>query len=143
MYIVSGCLLGKNCKYNGGNNRNEKVLEFLKDKKYVEVCPESAGGLKIPRPAAEIKGESVINKEGVDVTYEFILGAKLSLEKAINYSKEIGEEIEGAILKANSPSCGSGKIYDGSFSKKLIDGDGIFARVLKDRKIKVITENEL
>ena len=142
MYIVSGCLLGRNCKYNGGNNANEDVIEFCKTHKYIEVCPESAAKLPCPRPPAEIVGSRVLNKYGKDLTNEFDRGAELSLNTCMTMSNLTGEPIEGAILKANSPSCGCGKIYDGTFTGTLTEGDGIFARRLKRMGIDVITEKE-
>ena len=142
MYIVSGCLLGRNCKYNGGNNANEDVIEFCKTHKYIEVCPESAAKLPCPRPPAEIVGSRVLNKYGKDLTNEFDRGAELSLNTCMTMSNLTGEPIEGAILKANSPSCGCGKIYDGTFTGTLTEGDGIFARRLKRMGIEVITEKE-
>ena len=142
MYIVSGCLLGRNCKYNGGNNANEDVIEFCKTHKYIEVCPESAAKLPCPRPPAEIVGSRVLNKYGKDLTNEFDRGAELSLNTCLTMSNLAGEPIEGAILKANSPSCGCGKIYDGTFTGTLTEGDGICARRLKRMGIEVITEKE-
>lgn len=135
--LVSACLLGHNCKYNGGNNLNQKVLDFLEGNEIIPICPESAGGLPIPRPPAEIVNGKVINKEGKSVDAEFRKGSMLTLEKALNSKAEL------AILKANSPSCGSGQIYDGTFSKKLIKGDGVFAHLLKQHNIKILTENDL
>ena len=143
MYIVSGCLLGINCKYNGGNNKSEKVISFLEGKEYVVVCPESCGKLPTPRIPAERIGDLVLNKEGKDVTKEFFDGAKLSYDFALKVALEKDEEIEGAILKFGSPSCGKGKIYDGTFSNQLVDGNGVFADILLEQGIKVITEKEL
>ena len=142
MYIISACLLGENCKYSGGNNYCQWVAEFAEKHKYIAVCPECEGGLPVPRPPAEIAGDRVINTEGADVTAEFVEGAKLSYERAKTAAMELGETIEGAILKAKSPSCGRGKIYDGTFSKTLIEGDGHFVRLLKADDITVITEKE-
>lgn len=168
MYLISACLLGDNCKYNGGNNANEKVIEFAKTHPYMKVCPEVAGGLPTPRPPAEIQCRpsnacnncrpsdannqctsndqpetncyKICNVEGVDVTAYFLKGAKICLEEALN---EAATQIQGAILKAKSPSCGSGLIYDGTFSGTLVEGDGVFAAELKKLNIKVITEKEL
>ena len=145
MLIVSGCLMGHDCKYNGGNNLNEDVIEFVRDRSYVVVCPESAGGLTSPRPPAEqVKAEGgikVIDKEGKDLSFVFDAGASRTLVDALEYAFRNGERITGAILKANSPSCGVGKVYDGTFSGTLTDGDGIFARKLMDVGIPVYTEN--
>ena len=142
MYIVSACLLGQNCKYNGGNNLSEEVVEFCKNHKYVTVCPESAGKLPIPRPPAERVGESILTKEGKDVTDAFVKGADISLKSCMEMARISGEEIEGAILKANSPSCGVGQIYDGTFSGKLTEGNGVFAGMLKRLGVEIITEKE-
>ena len=130
--------MGDNCKYDGGNNFDEKVFSFLKDKDYVKVCPECLGGLKIPRvPSEIIKDNYVINKDGVDVTKEYNLGAFKTLEIARN------NNCSCAILKSRSPSCGCGKIYDGTFSKILKNGDGITTRLLKENNIKVINNEEI
>lgn len=143
MYIISGCLLGENCRYNGGHNLVDQVVEFSKKHNYISVCPEVEGGLEIPRPPAEIVKGKVINCEGTDVTEAFRLGTEIVWEKIVRKSQELGEEIEGAILKANSPSCGSGKIYDGTFSRKIIEGDGFLAALLKEKGIKVVNELEI
>ena len=96
-----------------------------------------------PRPPSEIIDGRAIDKNGKDITDELIKGAAKSLEKAEKAAQDANEKIEGAILKANSPSCGSGKIYDGTFSGKLIDGDGFFAGLLKSNGITVTTEKEI
>ena len=135
--IVSACLMGENCKYDGGNNCNQELMDILKGHEVILVCPEVMGGLLIPRCPAEIKNDMVVNKNGIDVTKEYHLGAKKTLEIA----KDGGIKI--AILKSRSPSCGSGKIYDGTFSKRIIDGDGITTKLLKENGIKVLTENDV
>ena len=142
MYIVSACLLGQNCKYNGGNNRNEDVVEFCRTHKYVTVCPESAGRLPSPRPPAEKVGSKIMDKNGNDLTEAFIRGAEISLKSCMEMARLSGEEIEGAILKANSPSCGVGHIYDGTFSGTLTEGNGVFAGMLRRLGIEIITEKE-
>lgn len=142
MYIISGCLLGHNCKYSGGNNRNEEVIKFCENHKFISVCPETAGGLPSPRPPAERIGDKVIAKDGRDVTEEFVRGAEISLKNCFETAAIMGETLEGAILKANSPSCGCGKIYDGTFSGTVINGNGVFAEMLKAEGIEVITEKE-
>ena len=135
--LVSACLLGINCKYNGKNNKNDKVIEYLKDKYVIPICPEVFGGLPIPRIPSEIKDNNVINKDGKDVTKYFINGANKTLEiaKILNIKK--------ALLKQKSPSCGSGKIYDGTFNNNIINDDGITTKILKDNNIEVITEEDL
>lgn len=136
MILVSACLLGENCKYNGGNNKNEKVIDYLKDKSYIAVCPELLGGLSCPRTPSEIKDGKVCFKDGTEVTKEFKLGA----EKVVELVKEY--DIEEAILKDGSPSCGSKLIYDGTFNGKKIKGMGITAKALKKFKILIRTEDD-
>lgn len=133
-YIVSACLVGKNTKYSGGNNLNEKIVEFLKGKEYILVCPEVRGGLPIPRFPSEIKKDKVINSIGKDVTFEF----KLGTQKEIDRVKEFGAT--KAILKSKSPSCGVNIIYDGTFSGNTISGDGVFVKELKKIGIEILTE---
>lgn len=134
--------MGNACKYNGGDNRCQWVIDFAADKSVAEICPEELGGLTTPRPPAEQVGDRVFNKEGIDVTKEFQLGAELGYEIAMAVARETSDKIEGAILKANSPSCGCGKIYDGTFTKTVVPGDGYFAKLLKDQGIIVLTEEE-
>ena len=131
--LVSACLLGANCKYSGGNNYSEEVIEFLKDYEIIPVCPEQLGGLPTPRPASEIIGDKVMNNEGTDVTSNYQKGA----EEALKIAQLLG--IKKALLKAKSPSCGNGKIYDGTFSRILTTGDGITTKLLKENNIEVIT----
>lgn len=137
MILVSACLIGKNCKYNGGNNKNETVIKFLQGKEYIAICPESAGGLPIPRMPAEISGDRVIQKNGNDVTEEFISGA----EKIARAAKESSATL--AILKESSPSCGVNLVYDGSFSGKKIPGQGITCKMLEEMGIEVKSEVDL
>lgn len=134
--LVSSCLMGDNCKYNGGNNYCKKLIDYLKDKEYIKACPECLGGLTTPRSPSEIKGDRVINKEGIDVTKEFNEGALKTLDIALS------ENIDLAILKSNSPSCGCGMVYDGTFSNNLVLGDGITTRLLKKNGIKVVSSSE-
>ncbi len=142
MYIISGCLLGHNCKYNGGNNRNEDVIRFCEEHEYLVVCPERAGNLPTPRPPAEKVGNRILNSEGKDVTEKFLKGAEISFKICMQMAAMKNEPIEGAILKANSPSCGFGKIYDGTFSGTPMDGNGVFASMLCAQGIEIITEKE-
>ena len=140
MFIVSRCLLGFDCKYDGGNNRNEELIEFMKSHDYVTVCPETAAGLEIPREPAEIVpvGEEyfkVMSRTGDDLTRQFDYGAELSLQSVLveHGSRKRGTcVIEGAILKARSPSCGSGAVYDGTFTGTLTGGNGLFTDKLID-----------
>ena len=148
MYIISKCLLGENCKYNGANNLSEDVVQFCKNHTFTSVCPETCGGLKAPRDPAEIvRSEDgffrVIDASGKDLTENFLSGAEKELDNSIRTAEKMGESIEGAILKANSPSCGAGKVYDGSFSRTLVEGDGIFAGRLRELGIEIANENNL
>lgn len=134
--LVSSCLLGDNCKYNGQNNLNQKLINDLENFDIIPICPEVLGGLPTPRIPSEIIGDKVINKEGIDVTKNFLDGAKHSLYIA----KELN--IKYAILKSRSPSCGRGRIYDGSFSGKLISGNGITTNLLENYGIEVYSEED-
>lgn len=135
--LVSACLLGNNCKYDGGNNKNDKVLEYIKDKEIIPICPEILGGLPTPRTPSERVNEKVLMQDGTDVTQNYKKGAEeaLYLAKLFNVKK--------ALLKAKSPSCGSGLIYDGTFTHTTTEGDGVTAQLLKDNGIEVITEKDL
>lgn len=135
--LVSHCFLGENCKYNGGNNYNADLLEILKKHELIPVCPETFGGLKSPRLPAEIVGEKVLFSDGGDATRAFVKGA----EKTLNVAKAEGVRV--AVLKANSPSCGSGIIYDGTFTGKKVSGYGVAAKLLIENGIKVFSEEDL
>lgn len=135
--ICSACLLGINCRYDGKNKPNKKVLELSKKEILIPVCSEQLGGLATPREAVEIKEKKVFTKTGENISESFKKGAREVLKIAKIYgAKE-------AILKQKSPSCGYGKIYDGTFSGKIIKGNGILADLLKKNKIKIITEEDL
>lgn len=129
---VSACLLGINYKYNGGNNYSEKLEKLLEKHKVIPICPEVLGGLPIPRDPSEIVNGEVLTDKGKSVDKEFRNGAK----KALEIVKESGAEL--VVLQPRSPSCGLGKIYDGSFTGRLVDGDGVFVKLLKDEGIKVV-----
>ena len=135
--MVSACLLGHNCKYNGGNNLYPKVLDFIKGHEVIPVCPEVTGGLPTPRVPSEIVNGIVTNKEGQNVDHEFRTGAKIELEKALH------EKVDLVILQSRSPSCGPKQIYDGTFSKKLVDGQGVFAKLLKEHNFPMIDVEDL
>lgn len=141
MYLVSACLCGINCKYDGESNENEILVRLLEEGEAILVCPEQLGGLPTPRLPSEIVGTGgsmrVVSSDGEDVTDEFQRGAKETLEIA----KKTG--ITKAILKARSPSCGCSGIYDGSFQKKLVHGMGFTARLLEENGIAVISEESL
>ena len=135
--LVSACLLGKNCKYNGGNNLNQRVLDFIKGHKVIGVCPEQLGGLSTPRLPAEIVGGVVTNKEGVSVDVQFRKGAQSALAAALE------NKVDLAILQSRSPSCGVNEIYDGNFSGKKIKGQGVFAKLLSAHGIKVLDAEDV
>lgn len=136
MIIVSSCLAGFKCKYNGEANTDERIVELVRSGKAIPICPEQLGGLTTPRVPSEISGDRVISKKGADVTAQFIKGAEIALEIAKLY------DCTEAILKLGSPSCGKGAIYDGTFSGTLVQGDGITAKLLNKNGIRVITEEE-
>lgn len=135
--LVSACLLGKNCKYNGGNNLNQGVLDFIEGHEVIGVCPEQLGGLSTPRLPAEIVDGVVTNKEGVSVDAEFRKGAQEALAVALE------KKVDLAILQSRSPSCGVKEIYDGSFCGKKIKGQGVFAKLLAKHGIKVLDAEDV
>lgn len=137
--LISACLLGVNCKYSGGNNRvDDEVLRKLNDEyELIPVCPEAYGGLTTPRAPSERSGAKVVSQSGADVTEQFQKGAQAALYLARFFGVKL------AILKENSPSCGSGMIYDGTFTGTLISGDGMTAELLKKHGIVVIGESKL
>ena len=125
--LVSACLLGDKCKYNGGHNYNEKVAALQAEHEVIPVCPEVAGGLPVPRIPCEIVNGEVINTAGESKDKEFRKGAEQCLAVAKQH------KIDLAILQSRSPSCGVRQIYDGSFSGRLVTGSGVFAsRLLKN-----------
>jgi uncharacterized protein YbbK (DUF523 family) len=134
---VSACLLGENSKYNGGNNYNDKLTRFLEGHEVFGVCPEVLGGLPTPSPTSEIVDGVVKHKDGTSVDKEFRKGA----EESLKIVKETGAEL--VILQSRSPSCGIGTIYDGTFSKTLISGDGVFVKLLKENGIRVMDVKEI
>lgn len=137
--LISACLLGFECKYSGGSNALDgEKLEALKEIfRLIPVCPESAGGLPTPRAPSERQGEKVVSKLGQDVTGEYRKGADTALYLARRYG------CTRALLKERSPSCGSGAIYDGSFTGTLIPGDGMAAESLKAAGISVYGESRI
>ncbi|WP_418567985.1 DUF523 domain-containing protein [Phascolarctobacterium succinatutens] len=135
--LVSACLLGKNCKYNGGNNLNQRVLDFIEGHEVIGVCPEQLGGLSTPRLPAEIVDGIVTNKEGISVDVQFRKGAQTALAVALE------KKVDLAILQSRSPSCGVNEIYDGNFSGKKIKGQGVFAKLLSAHGIKVLDAEDV
>lgn len=134
---VSACLLGHNCKYNGGNNRSQKVLDYIEGHEVIPVCPEVAGGLSVPRTPVELQNGRAINQIGEDVTDFFRRGIEKTMEKLTE------EKIDLAVLQPRSPSCGCKQIYDGTFSKVLIDGKGMFAQALAAAGIPLLDGNDV
>ena len=135
--LVSACLLGVNCRYHGGGEVIDELLDIMKDHHLIPICPEQLGGLSTPRTPAERYKDRIINAKNEDVTTAFHLGAQETLKLAKLY------DCQYAILKERSPSCGSGKIYDGSFSGHLTKGDGVTAELLKKYGICVLGESEI
>ena len=134
--LVSACLLGENCKYNGGNNASPAILEFLKDKQVIPICPELLAGMPSPRPSVEIKDARVIRKNGEDVTDAYCSGVQKAMQRAAQ------QPIDLVILKSRSPTCGVGQRYDGTFTGALTRGDGMAAALLKQIGARVLTEQE-
>ncbi len=135
--LVSACLLGINCKYNGGNNYCEK-LQLISDRyNFIPICPETFGGLESPRAPAEIVGDKVFLKTGEDVTKQFKVGAEMSLSKAKEHNCKL------AILKERSPSCAPNCIYNGCFDGTVIKGQGIAAKLLLENGIRLYSEEDI
>ena len=135
--MVSACLLGEDCKYDGGNNRNEELLEMLAGHEVIPVCPEVLGGLPVPRVPAEIADGRVVNREGQDVDGAFRRGAEKAMEIAEHEKPDL------IILQSRSPSCGVKEIYDGTFSGRKIPGHGIFAGMAIQAGYKVIDAEDI
>ena len=134
---VSACLLGRNCKYNGGNNYNQKAIDFLKDKEVVGVCPETAARLGIPRIPIEIVNGEVMDRNGKSVDRQL----RVAVADLVLRLKE--EQVDCAILKSRSPTCGVKQVYDGTFSGTLVSGMGVLAQALQDAGIRVIDVEDL
>lgn len=134
--LVSACLLGVCCKYDGGSNESEEVLKLKEKYHVIPVCPEQMGGLVTPRIPAERSGQEVVTKDGKRVTEQFQKGAQETWKLARLFG------CQAAVLKERSPSCGSGVIYDGTFTGTRIPGDGVTAELLKQNGIQVYTEHE-
>jgi uncharacterized protein YbbK (DUF523 family) len=148
MKLISACLLGIKCAWDGGDRyKNDKAVALLKSETLIPVCPEQLGGLRTPRAPQEIQGGTgedvlngvckVLNNNGQDVTREFIRGA----EETLNIARQFN--IKEFIAKSRSPSCGCGEIYDGTFCEKIISGDGITTASLKRNGIRIIREEDL
>lgn len=147
MYLVSACLLGIKCRYDGGTKKNETLMKLAAKGRVIPVCPEQLGGCPTPRYQSEIAGGSgadvlcgrchVAARDGHDVTEHFVKGAEETLKLAVSCG------VKKAVLKARSPSCGYGQIYDGTFSGVLRDGNGVTAELLSKNGIEVFTEENI
>lgn len=135
--LVSACLLGVNCRYNGEGGKLEALKELMDLAELVPVCPEILGGLPTPRPPAERRGDRVINRDGEDVTAAYVRGAGEVAHLAELY------QARRALLKERSPSCGAGEIYDGCFRHRRIPGDGVAAALLKQRGLEIYGESRV
>lgn len=135
--LVSGCLLGENCKYNGGNNYNPRVVEFLKDKEVISICPEIMAGMGCPRNPIEIVDGVLTDCHGKNVD-SLIRKSVMEIMERIR-----DEEIQCAVLQSRSPTCGVNQVYDGTFSGKLIPGSGVFAKSLMDAGYLVIDGEDI
>lgn len=135
--LVSACLLGENCKYNGSNNRNERVLRYVAGHEVIPVCPEVLGGLPCPRKPVEWVRDRVLTQDGDDCTENFRIGVQKALEVIAN------QHVDLAILQSRSPTCGVKQIYDGTFSKVRVDGMGALAKVLAARGIPLMDAEDV
>ena len=135
--IVSACLLGENCKYSGGNNFDANVAKFVEGKEVIRVCPETLAGLGIPRTPMEIVNGVLTNADGEVVDPQ----VRRAVAQILEQIKD--ENIDCAILQSRSPTCGVHQVYDGTFSRKLVDGSGVLAQALKDAGYKVIDREDL
>ena len=135
--LVSACLLGENCKYNGGNNYSASVAEYVKDMEVIPVCPEMEAGFGCPRIPMEIVGGVLINRDGVNLDEPM----RLAITRILDSLK--GQDIQCAVLKSRSPTCGVRQVYDGTFSGKLISGKGLFAQALAEQGYLVLDSEEV
>lgn len=137
--LISACLLGIPCRYDGRQKTYDQIQRLLQrpDIQLIPLCPEQAGGLPTPRPASERQGQQVVNCCGQDVTAAYARGAAIACQLAALF------HCTHAILKEKSPSCGSGRIYDGTFSRTLREGDGVTAAALKAQGVIVLGETEI
>jgi uncharacterized protein YbbK (DUF523 family) len=127
-FLVSSCLIGKKCRYDGKDMARDFLVELYNKGEVIDVCPEELGGLPTPRPPAERRGREIISKEAGNLSREYYLGAEQALKLMAEF------KIARAYLKSKSPMCGCGRIYDGSFTGKLTVGDGLFTELLKKSK---------
>lgn len=132
---ISACLLGYNVRYDGSNKLNDKLLEILKNEELVPICPEQLASFSIPHLPLEIKNDVVYTSDGKDVSNQLLTGCNLAYENI--------QDCDFLVLKSKSPSCGYKKIYDGTFSGKLIEGNGYFTRLAILNNKKVFNEEDL
>ena len=137
MLLVSACLLGENCKYNGGNNYNAAVAEFVKDQDVLTVCPELMAGLGCPRTPIEIVDGVLMDRNGNNVD----AAMREAVAKVMEMIRK--EDIQCAVLQSRSPTCGVNQIYDGSFSGKRIPGSGVLAQALQQAGYRVIDAEDI
>ena len=137
MIIVSACLAGVQCRYNGQACSTPELIEMVNKGEAISLCPEILGKLPTPRLSVEQCDGKFLSRDGQDLTNEYVAGAKI----ALNIAQLVG--CKKAILKSKSPTCGCGMIYDGTFSGRLIKGDGIFCKLLKEQNIEVYTEKQM
>jgi uncharacterized protein YbbK (DUF523 family) len=136
--LVSACLAGRACAYDGSARPDETIMRLVAEGRAVLVCPEEEGGLGTPRPAAEIQPDGrVLTKEGRDVTKEYRRGAEIAVDRAR------ANGCAAAVLKARSPACGCGAVYDGSFTRTLREGDGVTAAALKRAGVEILTDEDV
>lgn len=137
MKIVSACLSGVKCRYNGTSSPCKAITELVNSGEAIPICPERLAGLPTPRPCTEKLGDRIVAENGEDFTESYVKGAQVVLEIATLVG------CREAILKSGSPSCGSKRIYDGTFTGKMRQGDGVLASLLKEHGIEVLTEGEI
>ena len=135
--LISACLLGENCKYNGGNNYSSAVAEFVRDKEVLPICPELMAGMGCPRTPIEIVDGVLMDRDGKNVDTAMRAAVEMAMKQLSS------EEIQCAVLQSRSPTCGVNQVYDGSFTGKLIPGTGIFAQALKDIGYRVIDAEDV
>lgn len=145
--LVSACLAGRACAYDGSHRAHPEIEKLVREGRAVLVCPEEEAGLGTPRAAAEIKGgdgdavvdgrATVVTEQGQDVTDQYLTGARISVDRAA------AQRCEAAVLKARSPACGCGAVYDGSFTGRLAEGDGVAAAALKRAGVEIWTDEDL
>ncbi|MFA6689930.1 MAG: DUF523 domain-containing protein [Sphaerochaetaceae bacterium] len=135
--LVSACIMGDRCKYNGQSNRNELAIEYLRDKDVVKICPEMLAGMGIPRPCAEIVEGIVMDEHGENVDDTYRRAVELALKTIENQPFDL------VILQSRSPTCGVNEVYDGSFTGRLVPGSGLFAKALKDAGYRILDVSDL